>query len=281
MNILVTGGTGSFGQAFVEKLLQNNKYSRICIYSRGEHAQEAMAKKFNNDRLRFFIGDVRDKDRLSLAIRDVECVVHAAALKIVPAMEYNPSEAIKTNILGSQNVIEACIAHSWAPTKVIMLSTDKAVFPRNLYGATKLCAEKLFLSSNGIYGPYGPEFSVVRYGNVSNSNGSVIPLFKKQLESNEPLTVTHEDMSRFWISLDDAAQFVIDCLDKMEGGETFIPKMPSFKIMDLAKAMSDNIIITGIRPGEKLHEAISDDLTSDSNTWWLSQSDLIEKLGTL
>lgn len=263
MNTLITGGTGSFGQALTARLLKTNTYSRICIYSRDEHKQDIMSKKFNDARLRFFIGDVRDKDRLKLALNNIQTVIHAAALKIVPAAEYNPFECIKTNILGAQNLIDAIVSDIRPPIaggvqKVIALSTDKAVHPINLYGATKLCAEKLFIAANNIIGTEYSKFSVVRYGNVANSNGSVIPLFQTQLKHANPFTITNEKMTRFWITLNEAVDFVLKSLDTMQGGETFVPDMPSFTVMDLAKAMcpSNSTEITGIRPGEKLSEEI-------------------------
>lgn len=273
MNILITGGTGSFGQALVAQLLKGISFRKICIYSRDEHKQEKMAQKFNHDAgLRFFVGDIRDKERLRIALRDIDIVIHAAALKIVPTAEYNPIEAIKTNIIGAQNLIEVCGETSnkfpvEGQRKIIALSTDKAVHPINLYGATKLCAEKLFIAANNMYGLAGPRFSVVRYGNVANSNGSVIPKFHKQLRENQPLTVTDDKMTRFWITLDEAVQLVVKSLDMMYGGEIFVPDMPAFKVIDLAKTMVANYLpmqainkssieIIGIRPGEKLHEEI-------------------------
>ena len=300
LNYLIIGGTGSLGNALVTELLgmhRDGNY-KICIYSRDEHKQEKMQRKFNDDRLRFFIGDIRDKDRLDLAINyDITHIINAAALKIVPAMEYNPFECLKTNTIGVQNIIDCVSAkQSSIQLKIIQVSTDKAVRPINIYGASKLCAEKLTIAANNICGEYGPKYSVVRYGNVANSNGSVIPLFKKQLEANEPLTITDERMTRFWITLEDAATFVLECLGKMQGGETFIPKMPSFKVMDLAKAALLNEAekhkaliravdkcykITGIRPGEKIHESISDELSSDINDSWLSIEDLQQKLGQI
>ena len=278
-NILITGGTGSFGRAFVKYALKAGKYmhGRIVIYSRDEHKQEQMAREFasidTHGILRFFIGDVRDKERLLLALSGCDTILHAAALKIIPIAEYNPMEVIKTNIIGSQNVIDA--AMHYHIEKVIALSTDKAVNPINLYGATKLCAEKLFIASNQLA---RTKFSIARYGNVANSNGSVIRVFKEQLDKNEPLTITHEDMTRFWITLDDAVQFVYECLIIMEGGEIFIPKMPSFKIKDLAYAMSPNVSYIGIRPGEKLHEQIDEHRYSNTNDKWLNAVELRQNL---
>lgn len=284
MNILITGGTGSLGNELVEQLINTTYYSKICIYSRGEQRQEEMAKKFNSDKLRFFIGDVRDKDRLAFALREISHVVHAAALKIVPAMEYNPGECIKTNIIGTQNLIEACGEPivGYLYKKVLLISTDKAVKPINAYGASKLCAEKYVLAANNMYSQYGAKFSVVRYGNVSNSNGSVIPLFTKQRQNNEPLTITDERMSRFYISLEEAGKFVLQSLRTMQGGEVFIPKMPSFRVIDLADVMKVNgVKIIGIRPGEKIHESISDELSSDTNDWWLTKDELAKLVGVI
>lgn len=265
MNLLLTGGTGSLGQKIVEKIIDKQTLERICIYSRDEHKQELMREKFkNNQKLRFFIGDIRDKERLTLACYNIQLIVHCAALKVVPTAEYNPFEALKTNTIGAQNLIEAAIknVHSSYP-KVLAISTDKAVHPINLYGATKLCAEKLFIAANNIMGQYGPRFSIARYGNVANSNGSVIPLFRRQLACNEQLTLTDDRMTRFWITLDEAVEFVLYCLNVMYGGETFVPSMSTFRVKDLALTMMENYPeeqrfcrVIGIRPGEKLHEEI-------------------------
>ena len=269
MNILITGGTGSLGNALVSELIHSPTFERICIYSRDEHKQEQMRVKYNNNpKLRFFIGDIRDKDRLTLACKNIQLIVHTAALKIVPTAEYNPFEALKTNVIGAQNLIEAAIAnnHMVYPTgypKVLAISTDKAVHPINLYGATKLCAEKLFIDANNIMGKHGPRFSVARYGNVSNSNGSVIPLFKSQVTKGKQLTITHDHMTRFWITLDQAVSLIKYSLDTMHGGEIFVPKMNAFNVKDLAMVMMDSYLpekkwceVIGIRPGEKLHEEI-------------------------
>lgn len=265
MNILITGGTGSLGNALVSDIISNPSFERICIYSRDEHKQEIMRAKFkNNPKLRFFIGDIRDKDRLTLACKNIQLIVHAAALKIVPTAEYNPFEALKTNVLGAQNLIEAAIANvQGIYPKVLAISTDKAVHPINLYGATKLCAEKLFINANNIMGEYGPKFSVARYGNVSNSNGSVIPLFKYQLSLGEQLTITHDQMTRFWITLEEAVELIKYSINNMHGREIFVPKMPAFNIKDLAMSMMSDyppekqwVKVIGIRPGEKLHEEI-------------------------
>lgn len=286
MNILITGGTGSFGQALVKYLLTKELYDKIVIYSRDEHKQEQMREKFKSDKLRFLIGDVRDKDRLKLSVDDAHHIVHTAALKIVPSAEYNPFEYVKTNILGSQNLIDCCINHTLVNVgggastypKVIALSTDKAVSPLNLYGSTKLTMEKLFIAANNIKGEYGPKFSVVRYGNVAGSNGSVIPLFKRMKELGAPMPITDIRMSRFWITLEEAVEFTMNSLAKMQGGETFIPDMPSFKVIDLAKCFSDKITEIGIRPGEKLHEEIEIGRSSDNNDAWLSEIDIRKQL---
>lgn len=288
-SILVTGGTGSFGQAFVETLIKGNIFAnhKIIVYSRDEHKQELMDKKLMKylgyDRLRFFIGDIRDKERLQLAMHDAFWVIHAAALKIVPYAEYNPFEYVKTNIQGSQNVID-CLLNSnnrGAGRKCIAVSTDKAVKPVNLYGATKLTMEKMFLAANNIHGLEGPMFSVCRYGNVANSNGSVIPLFKTLNDLKAPLPITDERMTRFWITLTEAVEFVLAKLHHMNGNEVFTPNMPSFKIVDLAEAFGAKTEIVGIRPGEKLHEEIKDGVTSDNNTTWLGVTELKSQLETL
>ncbi|HEY3272816.1 MAG TPA: UDP-N-acetylglucosamine 4,6-dehydratase (inverting) [Methanocella sp.] len=253
--ILVTGGTGSFGKMFTKLVLKDHNPRSIRIYSRGELLQMEMEKQFHDDRLRFMIGDVRDKDRLYRAMKGVDIVVHAAALKHVPACEYNPIEAVKTNIEGAMNVIDAAIDNK--VEKVMALSTDKAVHPVNLYGATKMVAEKLFIQGNVYSGSCGPKFSCVRYGNVVGSRGSVVPVFKAQRESGE-ITITDEHMTRFWITLEQGVRLVINGLEMMEGGEIFIPKIPSMKITDLADVVAPGarVKIIGIRPGEKLHEVL-------------------------
>jgi UDP-N-acetylglucosamine 4,6-dehydratase len=264
MNILITGGTGSLGQALVERLVVSPTFDRICIYSRDEHKQELMKKKFNSDKLRFFIGDVRDKDRLNLACEGIPLIIHAAALKIVPTAEYNPFETLKTNVMGAQNLIECALNSRMGNyPKVLAISTDKAVHPINLYGASKLCAEKLFIAANNIRGTRSPMFSVCRYGNVANSNGSVIPKFKEQIANGEQLSITHLDMTRFYITLTEAVDLVFKSLDIMHGGEIFIPKMQTFNLKQLAMIMMGNyplekqwLHLIGIRPGEKLHEII-------------------------
>jgi len=255
-SILITGGTGSFGRKFVEVMLETYQPTRLIVYSRDELKQHEMRMSgLTHPNLRYFIGDVRDLPRLKRAFNGVDIVVHAAALKQVPACEYNPMEAIKTNILGSSNVVDAAL--DAGVKKVLALSTDKAVNPVNLYGATKLAAEKLMIQSNAYAGGMKTRFSCVRYGNVVGSRGSVVPLFIQQRERGE-ITLTDERMTRFWISLDQGVQFVIRCIEEMEGGEVFVPKIPSMKMVDLAHAVAPNadIKIIGIRPGEKLHEVL-------------------------
>ncbi len=310
--VLVTGATGSFGKKFVEVMLQDYHPRRLIIYSRDELKQHEMRMSgFDHPSLRYFIGDVRDVDRLRRAMNGVDVVVHAAALKQVPACEYNPIEAIMTNVMGARNVIDAAL--DTGVRKVMALSTDKAVNPINLYGATKLCAEKLFVQSNAYAGGTGTRFSCVRYGNVVGSRGSVIPLFLEQ-RRNGKVTVTDRRMTRFWITLEQGVRFVIRCIEQMQGGEVFVPKIPSTNIMDLVEAVAPGCEVEyiGIRPGEKLHEVlISEDearhtlelddmfviqpvhpwwfsgnwsggkplpdgfrYTSDTNTQWLSVDDL-------
>jgi UDP-N-acetylglucosamine 4,6-dehydratase len=315
LNILVTGGTGSFGKKFTEIMLREYHPKKLIIFSRDELKQHEMRQIYDDSlpdsSIRYFIGDVRDKDRLHRAMNGVDIVVHAAALKQVPACEYNPFEAIQTNIIGAKNVIDAAI--DCRVKKAIMVSTDKAVNPINLYGATKLCAEKMFIQGNSYSGAGGPRFSCSRYGNVVGSRGSVIPLFLKQRQ-NRTITITDERMTRFWITLEQGVRFVIRCIEMMHGGEVFVPKIPSMRILDLAKAIAPdcNTEIIGIRPGEKVHESlISEDearntlefddmyliqplfqwwgannwengkplpvgfrYTSDSNSWWLTEEEL-------
>ena len=258
--ILVTGGTGSFGKEFVEIMLNEYHPAKLIIFSRDELKQHEMRTGgFDHPSLRYFIGDVRDVDRLRRAMHGVHIVVHAAALKQVPACEYNPMEAIKTNILGSSNVVEAAL--DAGVEKVLALSTDKAVNPVNLYGATKLAAEKLFVQSNAYAGGLATRFSCVRYGNVVGSRGSVVPIFLQQ-RNNGRLTVTDQRMTRFWLTLEQGVRFVIRRIEQMRGGEVFVPKIPSMNLADLAKAIAPGaqLEFVGIRPGEKLHEVlISDD----------------------
>jgi len=315
-NVLITGGTGSFGRKFVETALRHCSPNKIIIFSRDELKQYEMAQQFNDKRLRFFIGDVRDKDRLYRAFDDVDIIVHAAALKQVPAAEYNPFEVIKTNVLGAQNVIEAAIDRG--VKKVIALSTDKAANPINLYGATKLCSDKLFIAGNSYVGKRETRFSVVRYGNVMGSRGSVVPFFKKMRETGT-IPITDPRMTRFWITLDQGVRFVLDCLERMHGGEIFVPKIPSIRILDLAEAIAPGCRheYVGIRPGEKLHEVMipEDDArrsveldtfyvikpefpwwgqenwsegkplpdgfrySSDTNDWWLSVEEIRQMVG--
>ncbi len=315
--ILLTGGTGSFGKKFVEIALKEHNPKAIRIFSRDELKQYEMERQFSDQRLRFFIGDVKDKDRVARAMDGVDIVIHAAALKQVPSCEYNPFEAVKTNILGGQNVVDSAIDKE--VDRVILLSTDKAVNPVNLYGATKLCSEKLFIQGNSYVGQGHSKISVVRYGNVAGSRGSVIPLFKQQKESGV-LTVTDDRMTRFWITQEQAVNFIIAMLDKMKGGEVFVPKIPSTRVLDLAAAMAPGAEIKriGIRPGEKINETlltaeearhsrefenhyvvepefpfwekresggspVADgfSFSSDTNTWWLGKDELQKMLDTL
>lgn len=251
--VLVTGGTGSFGRKFAATLLQRERPKKVIVFSRDELKQHEMAQALPHADIRFFIGDVRDKDRLYRAFADVDIVVHAAALKQVPTAEYNPFEAVKTNIVGAANVIDAAIDQG--VKRVIALSTDKAANPINLYGATKLCADKLFIAANSYASHRQTRFSVVRYGNVVGSRGSVIPLFLRMRQTGR-LQITDKRMTRFWITLEQGVQFVIDSLRQMHGGEIFVPKIPSMNIVDLANALAPECALEfiGIRPGEKLHE---------------------------
>jgi UDP-N-acetylglucosamine 4,6-dehydratase len=255
-SVLVTGGTGSFGKAFIRRLLDNGEVHRIVVFSRDELKQYEVRQLFANDpRLRWFIGDVRDSDRLRRALHGVDYVVHAAALKQVDTAEYNPYEFVKTNVLGSQNVIDACIDAN--VKRVVALSTDKASSPINLYGATKLTADKLFVAGNHYAAHADTRFSVVRYGNVVGSRGSVVPFFKRlAAEGVEKLPITDTRMTRFWITLPQAVQFVLDAFDRMRGGELYVPRIPSMKITDLAEVIVPGVAIEviGVRPGEKLHE---------------------------
>ena len=254
-SILITGGTGSFGKLYVKTLLERYAPKRLIIYSRDELKQFEMQQVFNAPCMRYFIGDVRDKERLTQAMHGVDYVIHAAALKQVPAAEYNPMECIKTNINGAENVINAAIANN--VEKIIALSTDKAANPVNLYGATKLASDKMFVAANNMTGGYKTKFSVVRYGNVVGSRGSVVPFFQKLIdEKSDHIPVTHEEMTRFWITLQQGVDFVLKNFERMLGGEIFVPKIPSMRVMDLAKAMAPElpVKIIGIRPGEKIHE---------------------------
>lgn len=254
-SVLVTGGTGSFGKHFISIILKETNVRRVVVFSRDELKQYEMQQLFKDEpRLRFFLGDVRDADRLNRAFDGVDYLVHAAALKQVPAAEYNPFEAVKTNIHGAQNIIEAAIDRN--VKKCIALSTDKACTPINLYGATKLVSDKLFVAGNAYSGSHGTQFAVVRYGNVVGSRGSVVPFFKKLLEEGKPFPITDPRMTRFWITLDQGVRFVIDNFERMVGGELFVPKIPSMTITDLVEAMAPGheMVHVGIRPGEKLHE---------------------------
>ncbi len=255
--ILITGGTGSFGKKFIKTVLSRYNPKKLIVYSRDELKQYEMASEFNAPSMRYFIGDVRDGDRLMKAMDGVDFVVHAAALKHVPIAEYNPMECIKTNINGAQNVIDAALANG--VDKVVALSTDKAANPINLYGATKLASDKLFVAANNIKGSKKTTFSVVRYGNVVGSRGSVVPFFKKLVNDGvKEIPITDARMTRFWITLEEGVEFVIKSFERMQGGEIFVPKIPSMRVVDLALAIAPNLPmrIVGIRPGEKLHEVM-------------------------
>lgn len=256
-SILITGGTGSFGKQYVRTILQRYQPKKLIVYSRDELKQFEMQQEFDQECMRYFIGDVRDRDRLVQAMNGVDFVIHAAALKQVPAAEYNPMECIKTNIHGAENVIHAALATE--VQKVVALSTDKAASPINLYGATKLVSDKLFVAANNLAGGHATRFAVVRYGNVVGSRGSVVPFFKKQIANGcEHLPITDKNMTRFWITLQQGVDFVLKNFERMHGGEIFVPKIPSVRLVDLAKAMAPQLPhnIVGIRPGEKLHEVM-------------------------
>ena len=269
-SILITGGTGSFGKAFLQEVLTTHNPRRVAILSRDELKQSEMRAHFTDKRIRWFLGDIRDKDRLIRAFHGVDYVVHAAALKQVDTAEYNPFEYVQTNILGSQNVIDAAI--DAGVKKVVALSTDKASSPINLYGATKLTADKLFVAANNYSYSYNTAMSVVRYGNVMGSRGSVIPFFQKLIAEGKPLPITDPKMTRFWITLPQAVQFVIDSFDSMHGGELYVPRIPSMRIMDLVEALKPGAetFDVGIRPGEKLHEEM---IASDDSYRTLRQAD--------
>ncbi|MDD5793008.1 MAG: UDP-N-acetylglucosamine 4,6-dehydratase (inverting) [Erysipelotrichaceae bacterium] len=270
--VLITGGTGSFGKQFTGELLANYDFKKIIILSRDEFKQDLMRKEFTlkygpekMKRIRFFIGDIRDKDRLKRAFKGVDIIIHAAAMKQVPACEYNPTEAIKTNIIGAMNIIDAALDEG--VEKVVALSTDKAVNPINLYGGTKLVSDKLFVSANAYSGANGTKFALVRYGNVSGSRGSVIPFFGDLIKAGaDELPVTDERMTRFWMTLDKAVRLVMMAVEKMTGGETFVYKNPSYKVVDICKAMAPDakIKIIGIREGEKIHEVM---ITKDDSRY--------------
>jgi len=258
-NIAITGGTGSFGKKFLNYILQNYKPKKLIIYSRDELKQSELIHIYKDKykSLRFFIGDVRDRERLTFALREVDVVVHAAALKQVETAEYNPIECLKTNVYGAENIISACLTNK--VKKVIALSTDKAVNPINLYGVSKLASDKLFVSANSLSGNIGTKFSVVRYGNVVGSRGSVVPLFNQYIKNKSKfLPITDSDMTRFWITIEEGVKFVIKSFERMIGGEVFIPIIPSVKITSLAEAMAPKLKqkIIGIRPGEKIHESL-------------------------
>lgn len=269
-SILITGGTGSFGKAFLKEALESHNPRRIAILSRDELKQSEMRAQFPDKRIRWFLGDIRDKDRLVRAFHGVDYVVHAAALKQVDTAEYNPFEYVLTNVMGSQNVIDAAI--DAGVKKVVALSTDKASSPINLYGATKLTADKLFVAANNYSYSFGTATAVVRYGNVMGSRGSVIPFFQKLIAEGKPLPITDPNMTRFWITLPQAVKFVIDSFDQMHGGELYVPRIPSMRIMDLVEALKPGVetYVVGIRPGEKLHEEM---IASDDSYRTLRQSD--------
>ena len=262
LTVLITGGTGSFGQKFTEIVLREGAPRKLIVFSRDELKQHEMRQRWDDrpddSRIRYFVGDIRDRDRLYRAMKGVDIVVHAAALKQVPACEYNPFEAVQTNVHGAQNIIDAAI--DTGVKRVVALSTDKAVNPVNLYGGTKLVAERLFIQGNAYAGKGGTRFACVRYGNVAGSRGSVIPLFLAQRQSG-CVTVTDERMTRFWITLDQGVRFVLRAIEQMSGGEVFVPKIPSMRVMDLVRAMAPDckVSVTGIRPGEKLHESLLSD----------------------
>jgi UDP-N-acetylglucosamine 4,6-dehydratase len=263
--VLITGGTGSFGKKLVEKLLRDDVVKKVVVFSRDELKQFEMQTLYSSPKLRYFLGDVRDFQRLKQATDGVDVIVHAAALKQIPAAEYNPMEAIKTNIIGAENIVNVAIDNRVG--QVIALSTDKAANPANLYGATKLCSDKLMVAGNILAGSRITRFAVVRYGNVLGSRGSVIPFFKEQ-EANGSLPITDTEMTRFWLTIEEGVKFVLDSLERMKGGEIFVPKIPSFKVIDVAEVVSPGIPlrIIGIRPGEKLHEVM---ITEDDSNYTL------------
>ena len=254
-SVLITGGTGSFGRAFVSKVLSEDKVKKLVVFSRDELKQFEMSEAINSPKLRYFLGDVRDYQRLKQATDGIDVIVHAAAMKQIPASEYNPMEAIKTNVLGDENVVNAAIQNG--VEKVIALSTDKAANPANLYGATKLCSDKLMIAGNTLAGKRDTRFACVRYGNVLGSRGSVIPFFLERAKSGS-LPITDVRMTRFWLTLKEGVEFVLNCLESMHGGEIFVPKIPSFKVIDVARVVCPDIPthVIGIRPGEKLHEVM-------------------------
>ena len=262
-SVLVTGGTGSFGKSFVKRLLKDDEVKKIIVFSRDELKQFEMQSDLDSPKMRYFLGDVRDFSRLKQATDGVDVIVHAAAIKQIPAAEYNPMEAIKTNIIGAENIVNAAIQNGIS--RVIALSTDKAANPANLYGATKLCSDKLMIAGNVLAGRHPTRFAVVRYGNVLGSRGSVIPFFKEQ-KVKGTIPITDVEMTRFWLTLDEGVDFVINSLSRMQGGEIFVPKIPSFKVTDVAKVVAPKVPtkIIGIRPGEKLHEVM---ITEDDSAF--------------
>jgi UDP-N-acetylglucosamine 4,6-dehydratase len=261
--VLITGGTGSFGKAFVKRVLADDEIKKLVVFSRDELKQFEMAEQISSPKLRYFLGDVRDYQRLLQATDGVDVIVHAAAMKQIPAAEYNPMEAIKTNVIGAENIVNAAIQNGIS--KVVALSTDKAANPANLYGATKLCSDKLMVAGNILAGSRGTKFACVRYGNVLGSRGSVIPFFLERAKEGS-LPITDERMTRFWLTIEDGVQFVLDSLERMHGGEIFVPKIPSFKVTDVARVVCPNIPtrVIGIRPGEKLHEIM---ITEDDSNY--------------
>lgn len=278
-SILVTGGTGSFGKAFIRYLLDHHNPKRVVVFSRDELKQFEMQQEFVSPAMRFFLGDVRDEKRIERALKDIDIVVHAAALKQVPAAEYNPIECIKTNVMGGENLINAAI--NAGVKKVLALSTDKAVNPMNLYGATKLCSDKLFVAANHLSDIDGTRFAIVRYGNVLGSRGSVVPFFRDRVKTGK-LPITDPRMTRFFIKIEDGAKFVANCLDYMQGGEIFVPKIPSMRITDMATAICPDCEqeVVGIRPGEKLHEimvpADEDRNTKEYKNFYIIQPCIVE-----
>jgi UDP-N-acetylglucosamine 4,6-dehydratase len=261
--VLITGGTGSFGKAFVKRLLADNEIKKLVVFSRDELKQFEMAEVVNSPKLRYFLGDVRDYQRLLQATDGVDVIVHAAAMKQIPAAEYNPMEAIKTNVIGAENIVNAAIQNGIS--KVVALSTDKAANPANLYGATKLCSDKLMVAGNILAGSHATKFSCVRYGNVLGSRGSVIPFFLERAKEGS-LPITDVRMTRFWLTIEEGVQFVLDSLERMHGGEIFVPKIPSFKVTDVARVVCPGLPthVIGIRPGEKLHEIM---ITEDDSNY--------------
>jgi len=254
-SVLITGGTGSFGKAFVSKVLKDDEISKLVVFSRDELKQFEMAEQINSPKLRYFLGDVRDYQRLLQATDGIDIIVHAAAMKQIPASEYNPMEAIKTNVIGAENIVNASIENGIQ--RVVALSTDKAANPANLYGATKLCSDKLMIAGNVLAGARDTRFSAVRYGNVLGSRGSVIPFFLDKAKTGS-IPITDERMTRFWLTIQEGVKFVLDSLERMHGGEIFVPKIPSFKVIDVARVVCPGVPteVIGIRPGEKLHEVM-------------------------